>query len=137
MGVQENPELFDFETTEAVAEFGDSQHPNLQIIAEYNAEVYNDLFVADGVVDEVGGREAYDRQREKVESFLRLDLLDRDAYQDIVPRAGSAELFVTRAESVYLVRAFRNGDGLFVSTRRNGLVDDMIDVVCGLVDGGE
>lgn len=135
MGVRNQPELFEFSTASAVEEFGESTIPELQIVAEYSAEVYNDLYVADDLVEEVGGREAYERRRENVESFLRLDLVDRDSYTDIVPRAGPAELFVTRAANVFLVRTFRGDSGLFVSVHRNGSVDDLLAAIERFLDG--
>lgn len=120
-----DPSLHDFETTTLVAELG----PDLQIIAEYNAETYNDLFVSDDVIEEIGGQDDYDEQRTKIEDFLRLDFIDRHAYGDIVPRAGESDLFVTQAANVLLIRLFVEENGLFVSVERNGTIGPTIDAV--------
>lgn len=137
MVVLADPELFDFTTEEALDEFGESILPRIQIVAEYDAEVYSDLYVDEGLVADVGGEAAYAERQGKVESFLRLDLIDRNAYREIVPGAGRAELFVTQAAEVLLIRRFRDGKGLFVSVRRNGVTDPLIEAIDRIVDGGD
>lgn len=124
-----DPLLHDFETTALVEELGQ----NLQIVAEYNTETYNDLFVADDVVEELGGQEKYNQQRKKIEDFLRLDFVDRHAYGEIVPRAGESNLFLTQAAKVLLIRVFVEDNALFVSVERNGHIGTTIDAVVDVV----
>lgn len=123
------PQLHDFETSALVAELA----PNLQIVAEYNTESYNDLYVSDDVIEELGGQDEYDKQRKKIEDFLRMDYIDRHAYGDIVPRAGDSDLFVTQAANVLLIRLFVDDDALFVSVERDGSIGASIDTVEGVV----
>lgn len=125
----EDPHLHDFQTLDLVEKL----RPNLQIIAEYDTETYNDLFVADDVIEDLGGQEAYTKQRKKIEEFLRMDFIDRHAYGDIVPRAGESNLFVTQAANVLLIRRFVEDNALFVSVERNGDIGATIDAVENMV----
>ncbi|NIC00985.1 hypothetical protein [Halobacterium sp. R2-5] len=120
-----SPQLHDFPIEKLVDDLGS----NLQIVAEYNTDTYNDLYVSDDVIDEFGGSDNYEDQRQKIEEFLRMDFLDRHAYGDIVPGAGDSELFVTLAANVLLVRFFQHDDALFVSVERNGSVGHVIDTI--------
>lgn len=124
-----DPQLHDFQTTDLVEKLT----PNLQIISEYDTETYNDLFVADVVIEDLGGQDAYNKQRKKIEDFLRLDFIDRHAYGGIVPRAGESNLFVTQAANVLLIRLFVEDNALFVSVERNGNIGGMIDDVEDIV----
>lgn len=126
-------ELFEFETEDALARFGDSDLSALQLLAEYNESEYNDLYVKDSIVEDLGGTDAYDRQRDLVADFLRLDLLERNAYCDIVPRAGRVELLVAQASDLVFIRTFRGDDALFISVERNGSIDEFIEIVEALV----
>ena len=76
----------------------------------------------------------YEHQRDIVADFLRLDLLERDAYVDLVPRAGRAELLITQAANLLFIRGFRDDDALFVSVDRNGSIDEFVGIVEALVD---
>ncbi|PSQ00208.1 hypothetical protein BRC89_02445 [Halobacteriales archaeon QS_4_70_19] len=58
-----------------------------------------------------------------------MDLVDRHAYEEIVPRAGPSELFVTRAANVLLIRLFSGDEALFVSIERSGAVGETIDTI--------
>jgi hypothetical protein len=133
--MQPNPqsELFEFSTEDALRRFSDSGLPVLQLIAEYNESVYNDLYVDDEVVESLGGTDAYNRQRDLVTDFLRLDLLERNAYTDIVPRAGRVELLITQASGLVFIRVFRGEDALFVSVERNGSIDQFVTIAEALV----
>ncbi|WP_380678650.1 hypothetical protein [Salinigranum sp. GCM10025319] len=127
-------ELFEFTTEDALDQFDHSRLSSIQLIAEYNESVYSDLYVQDTVVETLGGVDAYERQRDLVADFLRLDLLERNAYCDLVPRAGQVELLVTQAADLMFIRAFRADDALFISVERNGSIDEFVDIVEALVD---
>lgn len=120
-----DPLLHDFEVNRLLHDLGS----NLQILSEYNAEMYNDIYVSDELIEEIGGEAEYEAQRENIDDFLRMDLVDRHAYVDIVPRAGASELFVTRAANVLLIRRFSGDDALFVSIERDGSIGETIDTV--------
>lgn len=125
----EDPVLHEFQTQDLVEKLGQ----NLQLIAEYDTETYNDLFVSDDVIDELGGEDAYIKQRKNIENFLRLDFIDRHAYGNIVPRAGKSNLFITQAATVLLVRLFVDENALFVSIERNGNIGGTIQTVESVV----
>lgn len=118
-------QLHDFHTENLVENLG----PNLQIIAEYNTATYNDLYVSGDVIEQFGGPDDYEQRRQKIEEFLRMDYIDRHAYEDIVPGAGRSELFVTQAANVLLIRFFNHEDALFVSVERNGSIGQTIDTI--------
>lgn len=128
--------LFGFTTEAAIDRFEYTKLPRLHILAEYNSDVYRDLYVDDGVVEALGGEAAYERQRDLVGDFLRLDLLERNAYSDLVPRAGPVELLVTQAADLMFVRTFREDDALFLSIERNGSIDMFVELAEGLVGDG-
>ncbi len=127
-------ELFEFTTEDVLVRFGDSKLPALQLVAEYNESVYNDLYVDDSIVESLGGVDAYNRQRNLVADFLRLDLLERDAYSDIVPRAGRVEVLLTQASGLLFIRVFRGDNALFISVERNGSMDEFVGIAEELVD---
>ena len=123
--LMKDPRLHDFEIESLVEELA----PRLQIIAEYNTETFTDLYVSDVVIEELGGHDDYEDQRQKIEDFLRMDFIDRHAYGNIVPRAGESDLFVTQAANVLLIRKFIDDDALFVSVTRNGSIGETIDMI--------
>jgi hypothetical protein len=126
-------ELFEFTTEDALTLFGDSDLPALQLLSEYNESVYNDLYVKDSIVERLGGTDAYTGQRDLVADFLRLDLLERNAYYDLVPRAGRVELLITQASNLVFIRTFRGDDALCLSVERNGSIDEFVETAEALV----
>lgn len=128
--MMKDPRFHDFEIKPLVEELA----PKLQIIAEYNTETYTDLYVSDGLIEELGGHGNYEEQRSKIEDFLRMDFIGRHAYRDIVPRAGESDLFVTQAANVLLIRKFINDNALFVSVTRNESIGDTINIIVELLE---
>lgn len=133
MAIRTEPSLFDF-TVEEALETLDGVESALRVVAEYDVDSYTDVYVSDAVVEDAGGQAAYADQRDLIAEYLRMDFLERNAYLDVVPRVGEAELFVTRGEHVTFLRLFRDERALLVAVDAGASLDELVEDAETLAD---
>lgn len=131
--IRNESEIFEFDVDDVVAEF-DGIEQTLRVLAEYDESDFTNLYVTDDVLEEFGGKRPFLSENERVEAFLRTDLLERDTYSAIVPRAGRAELFVTKTENQVFVRVFDGDRALFASVDNHGSIDAITDILRTAID---
>lgn len=132
--IQNESSIFGVDVDALVRVFRDEVKHDLRILAEYDDDSFEHLYVSDEVLDEYGGEGGYLDRMSTVESFLRTDLLERDAYTALVPQAGEAHLFVTQTENQLFVRIFDDDRALFACVADHGPVDTVVEKLEDAID---
>lgn len=85
----------------------------LQVVAEYDPESYEILYVADWIVEEYGGEDEIEAELDAAFDYFHLDFLERDLLDELL-WLGEVGTFVTFLDQGIVVRANMNTAGVFI-----------------------
>ncbi|MEF8757409.1 MAG: hypothetical protein V5A23_03530 [Halobacteriales archaeon] len=110
------PSLVDFDADAALAAVLEADAADdLRAVAEYTAEDYRILYLADPVIEEYGGREEVAAVADQLHEYLHLDFEERNFFEELYPPAEDAYGFATFASGATVVRVTDGDGGLFLS----------------------
>lgn len=96
----------------------------LQVVAEYDSESYELLYVADWILEEHGGWDEVETEADAVFNYFHLDFLERDLLEDLL-WLGEVGTFVTFLDHGIIVRANMDTAGVFIVLDVTASVDDV------------
>ncbi|SFR87696.1 hypothetical protein SAMN05216559_0392 [Halomicrobium zhouii] len=97
---------------------------DLQVIAEYDAQSYQLLHVADDVAEQHGGLDGVEDQADSLFDYYHIDFLERDLLADML-WLGEVGTFVTFLDHGIVVRAHTDSAAVFVALDVTASVDDV------------
>lgn len=106
------------EALEAVVE------DELQVIAEYDSQSYELLYVSDWLLEKHGGLDEVEEEADAVFNYYHLDFLERDLLEDML-WLGEVGMFVTFLDHGIIVRANTDTAGIFIALDVTASVDDV------------
>ncbi|MFT4889124.1 MAG: hypothetical protein ACI9YT_000033 [Halobacteriales archaeon] len=128
-----NPVGYD---AEAVVEFArDETDADLLAAAAFTADAHQLLYVSDEFVERYGSREAVAEVTDRVHSYIRLDLIERDLFDDMVPAVGSTRAFTTHTDTTVIVRVLSGDEGFYCSFTPDADVTAVVEAVEAVIDG--
>ncbi len=96
----------------------------LQMIAEYNAQSHELLFVSEQVAERHGGRDGIEDEADALFDYYHIDFLERDLLEDML-WLGEVQTFVTFLDHGIVVRAHTDSAAVFVALDVTASVDDV------------
>ena len=96
----------------------------LQMIAEYDAQSYQLLHVADRVGERHGGLDGVEGEAESLFDYYHIDFLERDLLEDML-WLGEVGTFVTFLDHGIVIRAHTGCAAVFVALDVTASVDDV------------
>lgn len=131
-----NSDLVGYDAEAAVEAARQAADTRLLAAASYTADDHRLLYVSADLVDRYGSREAVDEVTERVHSYIRLDLIERDLFDDMVPAVGSTRAFTTHTDTTVIVRILAGDEGFYCSLLPGAHVTAVVEAVEAVVDGG-
>ncbi|HKL29157.1 MAG TPA: hypothetical protein VJ898_07795 [Natrialbaceae archaeon] len=128
--------LVGYDAEAAVGAARDATDAELLAAASYTADGHQLLYVSDAFVDRYGSREAADEVTERVHSYIRLDLIERDLFDDLVPAVGETRAFTTHTDTTVIVRVLAGDEGFYCSFMPGAEVTAVVEAVEAVIDGG-
>jgi hypothetical protein len=108
---------------------------DLRVCSEYDMHDYRILYVADRLVDLIGSEEAIEELAEELHSYVHIDFIERELFEEMAPTGGSVEAYVTRMEEIIIVRCLTDEEGVYFALERGVDLDAFLDAVVAEVHG--
>jgi len=108
-------DLVDYDAEAAVEAARAATDPALLAAAAFTVDGIRLLYVSEELLDRYGSHEAVSDVTERVHSYIRLDLIERDLFGDMVPAVSSTRAFTTHTDSTLIVRVLAEDEGLYCS----------------------
>ena len=96
----------------------------LQVLAEYDSQSYQLLYVADRVAESHGGIDGVEEEAGSLFNYYHIDFLERDLLADML-WLGEVGTFVTFLDHGIVVRAHARGAAVFIALDVTASVDDV------------
>ncbi|MEF8757515.1 MAG: hypothetical protein V5A33_04690 [Halobacteriales archaeon] len=128
-----NPVEYDPEAAVGVAR--DATDADLLAAAAFTADAHRLLYVSDAFVERYGSREAVDEVTDRVHSYISLDLIERDLFDDMVPAVGSTRAFTTHTDTTVIVRVLAGDEGFYCSFTPDADVTAVVEAVEAVIGG--
>lgn len=130
------PDLVGYDAEAAVEAARQAAGARLLAAASYTADDHRLVYVSDDLVERYGSREAVDEVTDRVHSYIRLDLIERDLFDDMVPAVGSTRAFTTHTDTTVIVRVLVGDEGFYCSLLPGAQVSAVVDAVEAVVEDG-
>jgi hypothetical protein len=134
---QAEPRLASFDAAGVADAVEAAVGDDLRVVVEYDESEYNPLYVAEPVVDQLGGREGFEALADELHSDFRLDFTQQELYEEVYGDFGSVRAFVVVLDGARVVRFIAEDTGLYVSVDPSASVDAVLDAVTSEVAGDE
>ncbi|WP_266077909.1 hypothetical protein [Haladaptatus caseinilyticus] len=134
MTISNDSSLVSFDADRAVSALRDEAGDSVHLCVEYDTEDFNTLYADQMTLD------LYDSEREMVDhfeevlSYVHVDFMEKDLFEDVFRSAGAVRSFVTLMDYVTLIRVLVGEEGLFFTVSPNsdvttlvGLVEDAVE----------
>ncbi|MFW5938427.1 MAG: hypothetical protein ACOCSN_05730 [Halanaeroarchaeum sp.] len=128
--------LVGYDAEAAVGAAREATDAELLAAASYTADGHQLLYVSEALVDRYGSREAVDEVTERVHSYIRLDLVERDLFDDLVPAVGETRAFTTHTDTTVIVRVLAGDEGFYCSFVPGAEATAVVEAVEAVIDGG-
>lgn len=125
----------EYDPEAAVAVARDATDADLLAAACFTADAHQLLYVSDAFVERYGSREAVDEVTDRVHSYISLDLIERDLFDDMVPAVGSTRAFTTHTDTTVIVRVLAGEEGFYCSFTPGADVSAVVEAVEAVIDG--
>lgn len=129
ISLDSEPELASFDAAAVGHAVEAAVGDDLRVVVEYDATEYNPLYVADGVVEQLGGEEAFGALADQLHSDFRLDFTQQELYEEVYGEFGSVRAFVVVLDGARVVRFVAEDSGLYVSVDPDASLDGVLDAV--------
>ena len=96
----------------------------LQVVAEYDAQTYRLLHVADRIAEKHGGLDGVEGTADSLFNYYHIDFLERDLLKDTFC-FGEVDTFVTFYDHGIVVRAHADAAAVFVALDVTASIDDV------------
>jgi len=123
-----------YDAEEAVRAAREATDAELLAAASFTADGHQLLYVSDHLLDRYGSREAVDEVTERVHSYVRLDLIERDLFDDMIPAVGSTRAFTTHTDTTVVVRVLAGDEGFYCSFTPDADVTAVVEAVEAVID---
>ena len=134
---ESEPELASFDAKAVGRAVEAAVGDGLRVVVEYDESEYNPLYLNDGVVDQLGGPEAFGELADDLHSDFRLDFTQQELYEEVYGEFGSVRAFVVVLDGARVVRFVAEDSGLYVSVDPEASLDGVLDAVDVGVAGDE
>lgn len=134
MPVTRESSIVDFDADAAVAVAKEVAGSDLRAAAEFDADDYRLLYVADRMLERYGGEGPVQEAASRLHDHIHLDFVERELYEAIAGEAGSLETYVTRMEHHTFVRHLVGREGLFLSLETGTELEPLLDRIDEVVD---
>lgn len=125
----------EYDAEAAVEAARDATDADLLAAASFTANAHQLLYVSDEFVERYGSREAVDEVTDRVYSYISLDLIERDLFDDMVPAVGSTRAFTTHTDTTVIVRVLAGDQGFYCSFTPGADVSAVVEAVEAVIDG--
>lgn len=115
MSVTRESGVVGFDADAAVGVVRELADGDLRVAAEFDMEDYRLLYIADEVLELYDGEEPIQEAAARLHSYIHLDFVERELFEEIASEAGQLETYVTRMEHHTFVRHLVGREGLFLS----------------------
>lgn len=140
MSVTRDSGVVGFDADAAVAAARAVAGDDLRVAAEFDVDDYRILYVADGVMEAYGSEAPIRETADRLHSYIHLDFVERELFEEIASGAGRLETYVTRMEAYTFVRHLVGSEGLFLSLDTGTALEPLLEAIDDAVsesDAGE
>ncbi|MFB9806234.1 hypothetical protein ACFFQF_13470 [Haladaptatus pallidirubidus] len=129
MTISNRSSLVSFDVDSAVTVLRDVAGDSVHLCVEYDTEDFNILRADQLTLD------LYDSEREMVDhfeevlSYVHVDFMEKDLFEDVFRDAGEVRSFVTFMDHIILVRILVGEEGLFFTVDPDSDVTTLVEMV--------
>lgn len=129
MAFHEQSSLVGFDGDAALEAAYTAVGDRLRFAAEYNGRSFRVLYVADWLLDVVGGRDQIRDIGEQFHDYVDVDREVRRLMEELPPLAGDVRANVTRLDNAVFVRYYVGDDALFLTLDTEADVTGLLDAL--------
>lgn len=113
MTISDPSSVVTFDADAALAAAREQAGDSVYLCVEYDAEDFNTLYAAEQTLSLYDGQREMLDHFEEVLSYVHVDFMEKDLFEDVFRAAGEVRAFVTYMDAVVLVRLLVGQEGLF------------------------
>lgn len=135
--IRNEGELISLDASAAFEAVRDVAGEDLRAFVEYDSEAFNPVFIAERVVDELGGADGVEEFADQLHFNYKLDFTEREMYADLYGPLGGVDAFAVYLDDQTIVRYVTDEEGIYVSLDGGSDTDRVVDALAETVGNEE
>ncbi|WP_227353967.1 hypothetical protein [Haladaptatus salinisoli] len=127
MTVSDSSSLVSFDADAVVATLRGMTDDAVHLCVEYDTEEFNTLYADETTLALYGSERDMIDHFEEVLSYVHVDFMEKDLFEDVFRAAGEVRAFVTYMDNVTLVRMLVGQEGLFFTVSPGTDVTELVE----------
>ncbi|WP_458205378.1 hypothetical protein [Haladaptatus sp. NG-SE-30] len=134
MTISDSSSLVAFDADAAVAALREVTDDAVHLCVEYDTEEFNTLYADETTLSLYGSERDMIDHFEEVLSYVHVDFMEKDLFEDVFRGAGGVRSFVTYMDHVTIIRVLVGQEGIFFTVSPDRDVTELVETVEAVVE---